>query len=283
MKPETIQKLKDYFEKRDDVSMAFLFGSQAKGQAHKGSDTDIAVYFRSDNRSLELEQDKEYATRDEIFHDLDSIIETPIDLIVLNGAPAPLAYNVLDTGVPLAIRDKNLYWRFLFFVWESAEDFYKIAEEWMEIRARSMSLSEKDKNILVRLIDFTSTEMLHLADFKNVDQFTYERNRDTQLKLERWVERLTVSLIDIAKIVLSSQKKKSLQGSSVEMVRALGWEMGVGENEVNLMGKFAELRNLLAHEYMDLRYAGIRKFLDNSETIYSKVLAYSKDYIDKSK
>ena len=94
---------------------------------------------------------------------------------------------------------------------------------------------------------------------------------------------MAISLIDIAKLILSSEKKKALQSSSVEMVKSLGWAMNVSEIEVNLMGKFAELRNLLAHQYLDLRYAQIRSFLDNSEPIYHKVIVFAKEYIAKQK
>ena len=284
MKLETIQKLKDYFEKREDISMAFLFGSQAKGQVHKQSDTDIAVYFKVEDRQLEWEETKEYQNESEIWSAVEKIAETQsTDLVVLNRAPSTLAYDVISTGIPLLIRDKSLYWRFLFLVSEAAEDFYQISQEWMDIRARSQSLGDKDKNTLLRLVDFTENEINHLQDFVDVDQHTYERNRDIQLKLERWIERLAISLIDIAKLILSSEKKKALQSSSVEMVKSLGWAMNVSEIEVNLMGKFAELRNLLAHQYLDLRYAQIRSFLDNSEPIYHKVIVFAKEYIAKQK
>ncbi|MBI3442992.1 MAG: nucleotidyltransferase domain-containing protein [Candidatus Sungbacteria bacterium] len=41
---EKINKLREYFEGRDDVVMAFLFGSQAKGYARPESDWDIGVF-----------------------------------------------------------------------------------------------------------------------------------------------------------------------------------------------------------------------------------------------
>ncbi|HID95445.1 MAG TPA: nucleotidyltransferase domain-containing protein [Candidatus Latescibacteria bacterium] len=43
-----IAKLKDYFERRDEIVMAFLFGSWAKRLRHTDSDVDIAVYFKPD-------------------------------------------------------------------------------------------------------------------------------------------------------------------------------------------------------------------------------------------
>jgi predicted nucleotidyltransferase len=45
--------LKEYFEKREDILMAFLFGSYAKAISHRESDVDIAVYFRPRSGFLE--------------------------------------------------------------------------------------------------------------------------------------------------------------------------------------------------------------------------------------
>ena len=42
----SIKKLKTYFKNRDDVLMAFLFGSRAKGISAKRSDWDIGVYLK---------------------------------------------------------------------------------------------------------------------------------------------------------------------------------------------------------------------------------------------
>jgi len=39
-------KLKFYFEMKDKIVMAFLFGSWAKGLNRPDSDVDIVVYFR---------------------------------------------------------------------------------------------------------------------------------------------------------------------------------------------------------------------------------------------
>jgi predicted nucleotidyltransferase len=40
-----LEALKNYFQKRKDIAFAFLYGSQAKGNATPLSDVDIAVYF----------------------------------------------------------------------------------------------------------------------------------------------------------------------------------------------------------------------------------------------
>jgi len=46
MKEEILEKLKDYFNKKENVIMAFLFGSLSKGKVHRHSDIDIAIYLK---------------------------------------------------------------------------------------------------------------------------------------------------------------------------------------------------------------------------------------------
>lgn len=279
--PTTLQKLKDYFALREDITMAFIFGSQAKNSAIAESDTDIAVYFKPESRYLEWEEAREYPATNDVWGAVGKIAKTEnTDLVVLNKAPSSLAKEILETGIPLLIRDRQLYWRFLFLVSDAAEDFIHIAQDWWQIRARSQSLSENDRLQLLRLLDFIKTEMADLSRFQKVDQRTYQNDRDTQRNLERWVERLAIALIDIAKVILSSEKKKAIQQSYKDMVTAFGWTMGVAEPTIKIMGDFAELRNLLAHEYLDLRYAKIRPFLDHAESVYTSVIAYAKQYAD---
>lgn len=45
METNLIEVLKEYFSQRNDIAVAFLYGSQAKGKTNKSSDVDIAVYF----------------------------------------------------------------------------------------------------------------------------------------------------------------------------------------------------------------------------------------------
>jgi len=60
MQNKIVEKLRDYFEKRDEILMAFLFGSWAKGQEGVESDMDIAVYFKPKADIVEWEETGSY-------------------------------------------------------------------------------------------------------------------------------------------------------------------------------------------------------------------------------
>ena len=87
MKAEIIGILKKYFEKEEDVLMAFLFGSLDKSSTHIESDVDVAIYFRPQINHLEWEEfDMKYEREDEIWLDVEKLLKRNVDLIVLNRA-----------------------------------------------------------------------------------------------------------------------------------------------------------------------------------------------------
>jgi predicted nucleotidyltransferase len=130
------EKLKEYFGSRKEVAFAFLYGSQAKGTPTKRSDVDVAVYFYPRERHpIEIEEEVFYPAESEIWGDLERLLGKEVELLVLNRVPAMVAVSAIR-GVPLLIRDWNLYLDFLEIATDIAEDFAEfIISEYKE-RAR---------------------------------------------------------------------------------------------------------------------------------------------------
>jgi len=117
------EKLKEYFGSRKEIAFAFLYGSQAKGVATKRSDVDVAVYFYPRERHpIEIEEGVFYPTESEIWEDLERLLGKEVELLVLNRVPAMVAVSAIR-GVPLLIRDWNLYLDFLENITDIAEEF----------------------------------------------------------------------------------------------------------------------------------------------------------------
>jgi len=137
-KEKIISKLRDYFKTKEEVSFAFFFGSWIKDQKGLESDMDIAVYFKPRSNMLEL-QDTEayYETENQLWREIEKIVKTEVDLIVLNRAPATVADSALR-GIPLVIKNRNIYINFLLRVTSEAIDF----REWVDMYWR---LKEKRK------------------------------------------------------------------------------------------------------------------------------------------
>jgi len=87
--------LQEYFNKQENVILALIFGTNAKGMAGEESDMDIAIYLKD-----EKEEDR-------IWLDLSKIITKEVDLVLLNKAPFSLVSNIFKTGIPLLFKTEN--------------------------------------------------------------------------------------------------------------------------------------------------------------------------------
>jgi len=90
--------LRRVLEAEADVAYALLFGSSARGTAHAGSDADIAIEL-SPGAARDVRALGGLAAR------LESAIGRPIDLVLLDEAPVPLAYRIFRDGHLLVERD----------------------------------------------------------------------------------------------------------------------------------------------------------------------------------
>lgn len=128
-----IDGLKTYFSNRTDVAFAFLFGSQAAGNATKLSDVDIAVYFYPERKHpVEYEEEVYYRQEDALWLELERLLRIEVELIVLNRIPSTIAASALK-GIPLAINDWGLYLDFVVVVTSVADDFMDfVIRDYME-------------------------------------------------------------------------------------------------------------------------------------------------------
>lgn len=116
---ELKNKLIDYLSKQEKVIMAFLYGSYAKGTALKDSDLDIAVYFK-----------EPYSSKDEdrIWDELQEISGKDVELLNLNRAKEPVAWQAIR-GIPLVIKKRGLYIKYMLRISAEAMDFQQDLEE----------------------------------------------------------------------------------------------------------------------------------------------------------
>lgn len=260
--------------------MAFIFGSYAKGRLISESDLDVAVYFQPAIDELEWETERDYE-EDALWLDLDRVAGRNTDLVVLNRAPAGLTSEILRTGIPLVIKDRNLYLRLLNLVSQAAEDFRTVTEDWWAIKERSHSLTDEDRKRLMRAVEFLEGELSERDKFQSLTQHEYEYDRDRRRNVERWVENIVNVSIDIAKIILASEKK-SLPETYAEILVSLGGVASFEEDTLAKLGRFAKLRNVLAHEYLDLRFQKISRFIESAEQIYGELISFAKGRLGKT-
>ena len=102
-----IQGMADYLSTQPDIDAAYIFGSEARGQALPWSDVDIAVLFKpgSDDASL-------MARQLELMGELQDFTSREVQVVILNHAPPQLAYEVVRHGRLLCQGDELARIRF---------------------------------------------------------------------------------------------------------------------------------------------------------------------------
>lgn len=266
LKSKKIELLKKYFEKEKSVVLAFLFGSFAKGKEMAESDVDVAVYLK--------EKDRE----DEIWFEVSRIIEgKEVQLVCMNEAPATLITDIFQTGIPLVIKDKKLYWKLYLQKSSEAEDFSHFIRDFWQIYKRAKSLTEQDKDKLLQRWHFLDLRVKEIEEFKKLTFKEYQDEIVKRRNVERWAEITLNAIIDIAKIILSIEKKEMPRDYEKALLY-FGFLIGLTEEESKRFSKFANLRNILAHEYLDILYEKIQNFIKEFPKFYKKIYNFLEKY-----
>lgn len=103
-----IQRLSDLLRPRQDIACAWLYGSQARGDARAGSDVDVAVLFEQTPAPTLAGASLAF----DLAADLQQALHLPVEVIVANTAPVDLMHRVLRDGVLVAEKNPSHRVRF---------------------------------------------------------------------------------------------------------------------------------------------------------------------------
>ena len=241
-----------------NLIFGFLFGSAAAGRLRSDSDMDVAVYQASGGK-LEIEADRALDQEADIQVALERATQRNIDLLTLNSAPATVCAAALLYGRPVLLRNDALYTRYLLAVTTVASDFLETECEFRAIRDRSRSLSAIDRSRLQRILDFIEVELKDRDQFRSVTLKRYQTDRNLRRNLDRWVEMLINAAIDVGKIILGSERRPVPYTYGQILA-----DLEATEHFSDLAGRLkplAALRNVLAHEYLELRWERVASFV----------------------
>lgn len=280
MKKE-INQLKKYFNKREDIIAAFLFGSRAKKIAGRLSDWDIAVYFKPQVQGeVEWEEtDKRYPEENEIWNDLVDICRTDdVDFVVLNRAPSNIVASALTEGIPLVrIKDSRIFLDFMLLTLRQADDYANFVDSFYEISQRSASLCPRDREKLKKIIDFSEQE-ISSCDYFSTFSFIDYKDVHKRREIERWVENMVNSVLDIGEVILASERQK-IPDYYKDVFVQLGLLPQFKSINVEKFTNWVKLRNILAHEYLDIKWQRIEDFVKNCEPPFRDFLESAKKFV----
>lgn len=93
-----------YFAAQEQIAVAYLFGSVARGQASPLSDIDIAILLQSPQDAA-----ARFSLRLRVTKDIKALVrDRDIDVIVLDDVPLAVSYRVIRDGVVLNCNNEQL-------------------------------------------------------------------------------------------------------------------------------------------------------------------------------
>jgi len=134
---ESKAKIKDIALKYH-LSLVLLFGSQATGKIHRGSDYD-AAYLGEESLSLKEESN--------LIIDLMHIFGTEdVDLVALHNAAPLLAYEIAHSAQPLYERTPGLFTSFYLYAlrqYEEAKPLFELRSVYLERKITDLKVGSR--------------------------------------------------------------------------------------------------------------------------------------------
>lgn len=139
-------------------------------------------------------------------------------------------------------------------------------------------MKEELKERLIKHLNFLEEEIKDYPLFESLTWEVYKTERSKRRDVERWIENLVNSSIDISKIVLAAEAI-TLSETYREMVFSLYLINEFDKEEIEKLSYWVRLRNIITHEYLDIRWASINRFIKETRGLYNALLGKTKEYL----
>ena len=144
-----------------------------------------------------------------------------------------------------------------------------------------MPLERVDKERLARISDFLQEELKDFRDkFLKVDYKSYKADSDLRRNIERCIENIVNASLDIAKIILVSEEI-AVPETYREYFLSLTTKDIIDETNASMLANGVRMRNILAHQYLDIRWQKIEGFITTDWKAYETFLNSIKKYLSK--
>lgn len=132
---------------------------------------------------------------------------------------------------------------------------------------------------LLKRMDFLKSLVIpFFQTYHTVTKEQYHSNIRLRREIEKWVEDAINCVMDITK-TLYSEKKMAIPETNRELLENMDL-LGIFETKLgDGISPWAVLRNRLAHDYLDLKWEGISKFIKEGEGLLQLFAEGVEDYI----
>ena len=141
-------------------------------------------------------------------------------------------------------------------------------------------MKKEVKYRLIKHMSFLENELKDYGLFKSLSWEEYNEERTKRRDVERWIENIINSSIDISKIILTSEDK-AIPDTYKAIVKNLSLISGFSAENMEKLVEWVGLRNIISHEYLDITWTSIKRFISETEPLYKEFLDRTKVYLEK--
>ncbi len=241
MPPSVRDRVQAYFADVPAAAAVYLFGSHAREEAGPRSDVDVAVLFNRPPSATLMGPQLTLAG------ELEQQLGTPVDLIVLNTAPADLVHRVLRDGDLLIDRDPSLRIRF-----EVAKPTGASPTGHRPDMTDGALVAKK-----LAQIDTCLSELRRLALPARLEEDVRERRF-----VEHTLQIAIQAALDVASHIVSDARLGEPQTNRdlFDLLAGAGW---IDASQTDPLKNMAGFRNILVHGYDDVDLDIVRSILDH--------------------
>jgi uncharacterized protein YutE (UPF0331/DUF86 family) len=129
-------------------------------------------------------------------------------------------------------------------------------------------------------LTFLEEEIQDYGKFRSLTRGAYLGDRNLRRNVERWAENIINSCVDAAKLILTLEGIP-LPDSYKEIVASVSAAPPMDTVDAQSLARWVHFRNLLVHEYLDLRWNSLQRFITETEELYTGFLAKAKTYLEQ--
>ena len=97
--------------------------------------------------------------------------------------------------------------------------------------------------------------------------------------MERWIENIINSTVDISKVVLTSEEIL-IPDTYRNIVEAISTVGGLEDVAAEKLSRWVRFRNIIAHEYLDIKWSSITRFINETGPLYKDFLKALRRFLE---
>lgn len=143
-------------------------------------------------------------------------------------------------------------------------------------------MQKEAKFRLIKHLNFLENELKDYDIFTSLSWEEYSRDRSKKRDVERWIENIINSSVDIAKVILTAEGH-TLPDTYKEVVKNLSLVEGFNSELMESLSRWVSLRNIISHEYLDIRWSSIKRFITETKPMLGNFYKEVKNYLEHKK